>query len=113
MRSEQKALMMSARSGVTVPLKRVSIVARLLDLLAIVEVAQTYRNEGKTGIEAVYTFPLPAEAAQRPAVTTATATCLMKRIKLNLPGTEKPLCPWDFGCQDPDGLTARPPAPRP
>lgn len=62
MKQEQEAMMISARNGAAVPLKQVSITARLIDLLAVVEVTQTYRNEGKTDIEAVYTFPLPMDA---------------------------------------------------
>lgn len=48
--------------GEAVPLVGVAVEARLLDLLAVVEVTQTFRNVRKTAIEAVYTFPLPDEA---------------------------------------------------
>ncbi len=40
----------------------VSVAARLRDLLSEVTIEQTYRNSGKRNIEAVYTFPLPANA---------------------------------------------------
>lgn len=55
--------LMTSSQGEAVPLKEVSVIARLLDLLAIVEVSQTYRNEGTSDIEAVYTFPLPPGAS--------------------------------------------------
>ena len=58
---EQEAIMMSV-DDIAVPLKQVSIVARLVDLLSIIEVTQTYRNDGTRDIEAVYTFPLPTDA---------------------------------------------------
>lgn len=48
--------------GEAVPLQGVVVEARLLDLLAVVEVAQTYRNVRNSPIEAVYTFPLPEDA---------------------------------------------------
>lgn len=61
METIQEAVLTS-HDGAAVPLKGVAIVARLFDLLAVVEVTQTFRNEGDTSIEAVYTFPLPLDA---------------------------------------------------
>lgn len=40
----------------------VAVSAVLQDLLAEVTVSQTYRNDERTNIEAVYTFPLPLDA---------------------------------------------------
>jgi Ca-activated chloride channel family protein len=40
----------------------VSVSALLQDLLAAVTVSQTYRNDERVNIEAVYTFPLPLDA---------------------------------------------------
>lgn len=40
----------------------VAVSAHLRDLLAEVTLSQTYRNDEPTNIEAVYTFPLPADA---------------------------------------------------
>jgi len=45
-----------------VALTDVSISAVLRDLLAEVNVCQTYRNDERVNIEAVYTFPLPLDA---------------------------------------------------
>jgi len=45
-----------------VALTDVSISAALRDLLAEVIVSQTYRNDERVNIEAVYTFPLPLDA---------------------------------------------------
>jgi len=56
-----EALMTSAR-GTPLPLQGVAVKARLLDLLALVEVTQRYRNDGEASIEAIYTFPLPPGA---------------------------------------------------
>ena len=56
-----EALMTSAQ-GAPLPLLGVAVTARLLDLLALVEVTQRYRNDGEASIEAVYTFPLPPGA---------------------------------------------------
>jgi Ca-activated chloride channel family protein len=55
----------SALCGVSnerVALCDVAVNAVLKDLLAEVTVAQTYRNEERVNIEAVYTFPLPLDA---------------------------------------------------
>ena len=48
--------------GAPVPLQEVVVRARLQDLLADVEVTQSYKNAEPTAIEAVYSFPLPVEA---------------------------------------------------
>jgi Ca-activated chloride channel family protein len=48
--------------GVPVPLQGVAVKGRLSDLLAEVEVTQTYRNGETVPIEAVYAFPLPIDA---------------------------------------------------
>ena len=49
--------------GERVALCDVSVSAVLQDLLAEVTVSQTYRNDERVNIEAVYTFPLPLDAA--------------------------------------------------
>lgn len=56
------ASMLCGAHGEKVALRDVAVQARLRDLLAEVSVAQTYRNEEKVNIEAVYTFPLPLDA---------------------------------------------------
>ena len=48
--------------GERVALCGVSVSAVLQDLLAEVTVSQTYRNDERVNIEAVYTFPLPLDA---------------------------------------------------
>ncbi|MGE0673516.1 MAG: VIT domain-containing protein, partial [Methylibium sp.] len=48
--------------GERVALCEVSVTADLQDLLAEVTVSQTYRNDERVNIEAVYTFPLPLDA---------------------------------------------------
>ena len=48
--------------GERVALTNVSVSAVLHDLLAEVTMCQTYRNEERVNIEAVYTFPLPLDA---------------------------------------------------
>jgi Ca-activated chloride channel family protein len=53
---------MTAIGGERVALSDVAVSARLCDLLAEVTVAQTYRNDESSNIEAVYTFPLPVDA---------------------------------------------------
>ena len=49
--------------GERVALSGVAVAASLRDLLAEVTVSQTYRNDERVNIEAVYTFPLPLDAA--------------------------------------------------
>ena len=49
-------------NGEQVALRDLAVDARVRDLLAEVNVTQTYRNEEKINIEAVYTFPLPLDA---------------------------------------------------
>jgi Ca-activated chloride channel family protein len=48
--------------GERVALCDVAVSAVLQDLLAEVTVSQTYRNDERTNIEAVYTFSLPLDA---------------------------------------------------
>jgi Ca-activated chloride channel family protein len=48
--------------GERVALCDVAVTAVLQDLLAEVTVSQTYRNDERTNIEAVFTFPLPLDA---------------------------------------------------
>ena len=48
--------------GERVALCDVAVAATLKDLLCEVTVAQTYRNDERVNIEAVYTFPLPLDA---------------------------------------------------
>ncbi|MEW5880420.1 MAG: VIT and VWA domain-containing protein [Pseudomonadota bacterium] len=48
--------------GERVALCDVAVTAALQDLLAEVTISQTYRNDERTNIEAVYTFPLPLDA---------------------------------------------------
>ena len=49
-------------NGEAVPLMGVTARGRLSGLLLELTVEQRYRNEGKSPIESVYTFPLPASA---------------------------------------------------
>lgn len=49
-------------SGERVALCDVAVTAVLADLLGEVSITQTYRNDERTNIEAVYTFPLPQDA---------------------------------------------------
>ena len=53
---------MTGSHGERLALADVSIAAVLRDLLSEVTVSQTYRNDEKVNIEAVYTFPLPLDA---------------------------------------------------
>ena len=53
---------MTSTRGERVALADVSVAAVLRDLLCEVTVSQTYRNDEKVNIEAVYTFPLPLDA---------------------------------------------------
>ncbi len=53
---------LTGRQGERVALCDVAVSAVLQDLLAEVMVSQTYRNDERTDIEAVYTFPLPLDA---------------------------------------------------
>lgn len=53
---------MSGVKGEQVALTDVSVSAVLRDLLSEVTVSQTYRNDERVNIEAVYTFPLPIDA---------------------------------------------------
>jgi Ca-activated chloride channel family protein len=56
------AAVLRSAEGAPVPLQTVAVRAALRDLLAEVEVVQTYRNDEAVPIEAVYSFPLPVEA---------------------------------------------------
>lgn len=58
----QLASALTGTQGERVALCEVAVSAALQDLLAEVTVAQTYRNDEQTNIEAVYTFPLPLDA---------------------------------------------------
>lgn len=60
--STELASALTGRHGESVALTDVSVVGVLRDLLAEVTVTQTYRNAETIAIEAVYTFPLPADA---------------------------------------------------
>ena len=56
------ACALTGLGGERVALCDVAVSATLQDLLSEVSVAQTYRNDEKVNIEAVYTFPLPLDA---------------------------------------------------
>lgn len=58
----QLASALTGTQGERVALCEVAVSAALQDLLAEVTIAQTYRNDEQTNIEAVYTFPLPLDA---------------------------------------------------
>ncbi|WP_374605603.1 VIT domain-containing protein [Niveibacterium sp.] len=58
----QHAFMLNCEAPVAVPLTGVAVEARLLGPLAVVELRQRWRYEGERPIEAIYTFPLAAEA---------------------------------------------------
>lgn len=58
----QPAAILIGKNRERIALCDVSVTAALRDLLAEVTVAQTYRNDEKVNIEAVYTFPLPLDA---------------------------------------------------
>jgi Ca-activated chloride channel family protein len=58
----QPAAILIGKNHERIALCDVSVTAALRDLLAEVTVAQTYRNDEKVSIEAVYTFPLPLDA---------------------------------------------------
>ena len=60
-RATSPALLRTAE-GIPVPLKAVRGRAKLSELLAEVEIEQTYRNDEAGPIEAVYSFPLPSGA---------------------------------------------------
>lgn len=61
-RNEQALAILKTRKGGDIALKGVRAEAHLRDLLAEVTVEQRYRNDHKSNIEAVYTFPLPLGA---------------------------------------------------
>ncbi|QIZ77710.1 VIT domain-containing protein [Ferrimonas lipolytica] len=54
---------LSATTGEGLPLKGVKIDATLQGIVSEVSVTQIYKNNEPTNIEAVYTFPLPVDAA--------------------------------------------------
>lgn len=58
----QHAFGLNCEAPVAVPLTGVAVEARLLGPLAVVELRQRWRYEGKGPVEATYTFPLAAEA---------------------------------------------------
>lgn len=51
------------KPGILVPLKKTTVNADIAGISARVRVVQTFQNPSNTPIEAVYTFPLPAESA--------------------------------------------------
>lgn len=51
------------KPGMMVPLQRTSVVADVAGMSARVTLVQTFVNSSQTPIEAVYTFPMPADAA--------------------------------------------------
>jgi len=57
-----RACALSGPNDERIALCNVSVDAHLRDLLAEVEIAQTYRNDEPVNIEATYTFPLPVDA---------------------------------------------------
>jgi Ca-activated chloride channel family protein len=59
----QLASALTGLGGERVALYDVSVTADLQDLLAEVTVSQTYRDDERVNIEALYTFPLPLDAA--------------------------------------------------
>ena len=54
------------KPGIVCPLERTSVDANVAGFGARVTVVQTFTNPSTTPIEAVYTFPLPADAAVDP-----------------------------------------------
>ena len=57
-----QASALTGSAGERIALCDVAVSAVLQDLLAEVTVSQTYRNDERVNIEAVYTFPLPLDA---------------------------------------------------
>lgn len=51
-----------SNDGTPCPLKGASITGKIDDVVSIFTVQQTYTNEGKKPIEALYTFPMPLQA---------------------------------------------------
>lgn len=51
------------KPGIILPLEGTEVKAKATGLAARVEVTQTFKNPSKTPIEAIYTFPLPSDAA--------------------------------------------------
>lgn len=57
------ALVVADAKGTKLPLKETRVTARLSQFVADVEVRQRYENDALDPIEAIYTFPLPENAA--------------------------------------------------
>lgn len=51
------------KPGILVPLKKTSVTADIAGISARVKVVQTFHNPSRQAIEAIYTFPMPADAA--------------------------------------------------
>ena len=66
-----------SRQGHAVPLKGVEVDGEVLGAHARVRVRQRYCNESKAAVEAVYTFPLPADAT----LTGFAMTCAGRRME--------------------------------
>ncbi|MDO9017920.1 MAG: VIT domain-containing protein [Deltaproteobacteria bacterium] len=66
-----------SKNGVAIPLKGVEVEGEVLGAHARVRVRQRYCNEAKTAVEAVYTFPLPADAT----LTAFAMTCAGRRLE--------------------------------
>lgn len=62
---------LATTDGRSIPLRGVEVEGEVLGAHARVRVRQRYRNEGRAPVEAVYTFPLPADAT----VSAFTMTC--------------------------------------
>ena len=52
-----------AEKEAAVPLKKVNVNARIVDMVSHVTITQIYQNANDTTIEAVYRFPMDAAAA--------------------------------------------------
>ncbi len=65
-----------SKQGDAIPLKGVEVEGEVLGAHARVRVRQRYCNDGRKALEAVYTFPLPADAT----LTAFTMTCDGRRL---------------------------------
>ncbi|MBN8229526.1 VWA domain-containing protein [Corallococcus macrosporus] len=74
--NEQAKCGLFTREGAQVPLQGVEVSGELLGGHARVRVAQRYRNDEKTPVEAVYTFPLPSDAT----LSAFSMTCAGRRV---------------------------------
>jgi Ca-activated chloride channel family protein len=66
-----------SKNGVAIPLKGVEVEGEVLGAHARVRVRQRYCNESRAAVEAVYTFPLPADAT----LTAFAMTCAGRRME--------------------------------